>query len=75
MTNGNRIQLPTLIYQGLDDSLVSIEGARALARAIAAEESRLVELPQMRHETHHESETDRRRVFDMLVDWSTAAGA
>ncbi len=69
IANAPKITLPTLIYHGDADPIVNIEGTRAFAKGIATDDMRYEEFPGLMHEAHHESETDRQKVFDLICEW------
>jgi alpha-beta hydrolase superfamily lysophospholipase len=67
--NASRIALPGLLYQGLDDGIVDIEGTRALARAWGYPDVELHEFDGLRHEAHHEHPEGVKAVFEMWRSW------
>ncbi len=67
-----RIDVPGLLYHGLEDRVVDIEGTRALSRAWGHADIELHEFEGLRHECHHEHPEGVQRVFGVLRDWISA---
>jgi alpha-beta hydrolase superfamily lysophospholipase len=71
------ITLPVLLVQGVEDGIATVGGTRDFYDRLGSEDKRLIELPGLRHEVHHEASD---RVAALLADvrnWvqERAAGA
>lgn len=67
---GARIELPTLLLHGADDTLCRPAGSLELARGIGSERARVEIYPGLRHEVFNEAE--RERVYRDLQGWIAA---
>jgi alpha-beta hydrolase superfamily lysophospholipase len=66
----SKIQVPTLILQGLSDNVLSPSGAKVLCERLATKDKRLATFPEMNHNLLWDAETPR--VFDEISRWLKA---
>lgn len=67
LAGASRVTAPVLIVHGTDDRIVPIAASRALAERFAATEARVVELPDVPHEPHHDPARDQE--VAILTEW------
>jgi acylglycerol lipase len=63
------LTLPSLVWHGLDDPIVDVQGSRELYEALGATDKAMWELPGYRHESHHERADLAAALFDRLRAW------
>ena len=62
LASAGRVEVPLLLVQGVEDGIASVAGTREFHAAVGSVDKRIIELPGLRHETHHEA-PDRVRVY------------
>jgi alpha-beta hydrolase superfamily lysophospholipase len=69
LMRAGRIQLPSLIFHGDADPIVSVDGTRKLAKGLGTDDVRYEELRGYMHEPHHETKERRERLFAIVREW------
>lgn len=72
LTRADRITVSTLLYHGAADRIVSMDGTRQLSKALGTDDVRYEELIGYKHESHHETEERRERLYAILREWISA---
>jgi alpha-beta hydrolase superfamily lysophospholipase len=68
MEHANELQTPVLLYHGTADQLTSHDASKAFAEK-AGDKVTFKSLDGYYHESHNESEEDRKKVFEMITSW------
>jgi acylglycerol lipase len=69
LLRAGRIHLPSLIFHGDADPIVSVDGTRKLAQGLGTDDVRYEELRGYMHEPHHETKERRERLFAIVREW------
>jgi acylglycerol lipase len=69
LRDAGRIGTPLLVVHGVDDGIATVEGARQLIAGAGSADKRLIELPGLRHETHHESPEQVEALLGTVRAW------
>ncbi|MDA8297741.1 MAG: lysophospholipase [Actinomycetota bacterium] len=67
LARARHVTAPVLIVHGTDDRIVPVAASRALAARLDAAEVRIVELPDVPHEPHHDPARDQE--VAVLTEW------
>lgn len=65
----SKIKLPVVLWHGEQDTIAAVEGSRALFAAVGSADKTYYELPDCRHEVHHETPEKAAILFSRLREW------
>lgn len=70
LDSADRIRVPVFLYHGVDDTIASVKGARALKDCLDRNpDVTFCEWENMRHEVHYEVPEGRDALFQMWREW------
>ena len=69
LSGAARFAVPLLLVQGVEDGIASVSGSREFLAGVGSADKRMIELPGLRHETHHEAPDRVRELLGDVKQW------